>query len=74
MDNNHAGDKLFCRLKSDFLIYVNNALMQWFSKKQSMVMTSVFGTEFVTMKKGIDTLIILRYKFTMMGIPIASIS
>ena len=43
--------------------------MQWFSKKQSTVETSVFGTEFVAIKQGIDALRDLRYKLKMMGIP-----
>ena len=48
LDSDHAGDKL-C-----FLIYVNTTLVKWFSKKQSIVETFVFGAEFVTM--GIDAL------------------
>ena len=60
-----------CRLRSGFMIYVNIALVQWFSKKQSTVETSVFGTEFVAMKQGIDALQGLRYKLRMMGIPIS---
>ena len=42
--------------------YVNIALVQWFSKKQSTVETSVFGAEFVAVKQGIDALRGLRYK------------
>ena len=53
------------------MIYVNTALVQWLSKKQSTVETSVFCTEFVAMKQGIDALRGLRYKLRMMGIPIA---
>ena len=37
-----------------FLDYVNTALLQWFSKIQSKVETSVFDAEFVAMKQGID--------------------
>ena len=40
------------------------------SKKQPMVETSVFGSEFVAMKTGIETLCGIRYKLRMMGIPI----
>ena len=54
MNSDHAGDKVSCRSRSGFLIYVNTALVQWFSKKQSTVVTSVFGAQFVTMKQGID--------------------
>ena len=53
------------------MIYVNTALVQGFSKKQSTVETTVFGIEFVAMKQGIDALRGLRYKLRMMGIPIS---
>ena len=60
VNNDHARD-----------MYVNTALVQWFCKKQSTVEISFFGTEFVTMKQGIDPLRGLRYKFRMMGILIS---
>ena len=47
LDSNHAGDKVSHRLRSDFFIYVNTALVQGFSKKQSIVETSDFGADFV---------------------------
>ena len=50
---------------------MNTVLVQWFSKKQSTVETSGFGTEFVAMKQGIDALKGLRCKLRMMGIPIS---
>ena len=53
-------------------MYMNTALMQLFSKKQSTVETSVFGAEFVAMKQGIDALQGLRYKLRMMSILISS--
>ena len=56
VDSDHAGDKISCRSRSGFFIYVDTALVQWFSKKKSTVETSVFGTEFVNMKQGIDAL------------------
>ena len=43
-------------------------LVQQFSKMQSTMETSVFGTEFVAMKQGIDSLRGLRYKLKIMGI------
>ena len=72
VDSDHEGDKVSHRSRNGFLIYENTALVQWFSKKHSTVETSVFGTEFVTMKQGIDTLRGLRYKLRMMGILISS--
>ena len=71
VESDHAGDRVSCRSRSGFLIYVNTALVRWFSMKQSTVETSVFGAEFVTMKQGIDALRGLRYKLRMMGIPIS---
>ena len=53
--------RYFYRLKNGFFKYVNTALMHLFSKKQSAAETSIFGTEFVAMKQGIDALIGLRY-------------
>ena len=71
VDSDHAGDKVSCRSRSSFLIYVSTALAQCLSKKQSTVETSVFGAEFVAMKQGIDTLQGLRCKLRMMGIPMS---
>ena len=56
------------------MIYVNTALVQWFSKKQSTLEPSVFGIELVTMKQGIDALICLRHMLRMMGISMSGLS
>jgi len=44
-------------------------LIDWISKKQATIKTSVFGAEFVAMKHGIEKLRGLQYKLCMMGIP-----
>ena len=62
MDGDHLVDKVSCRSRSGFFIYMNIPLVQWSSKKQSTV-----EAEFVTMNQGIDALRGLRYKFRMMG-------
>ena len=72
VDSDYTGDKVSCKSKSVFLIYMNTVLVQWFSKKQPTVKTSVFGAEFVAMKQGIDALRGLRYKLRMMGLLISS--
>ncbi len=46
------------------------SLIDWVSKKQATIETSVFGAEFVVMKHGIEKLRGLRYKLCMMGIPL----
>ena len=50
---------------------MNCALVQWCSKKQPTVESSVFGAEFVAMKHGIETVRGIRYKLRMMGVPIS---
>lgn len=70
-DSDHAGDKLRRRSRSGFLIYINSALIVWYSKRQATIETSVFGAEFVAMKQGMEALRGLRYKLRMMGVAIA---
>jgi len=54
-----------------FFVFMNTALVQWFSKQQAMIETSVFGAEFVAMKIGMESLRQLRYKLRMMGVGIS---
>ena len=56
VDSDHAGDKSTRRSRTGFLIFMNTALINWCSKKQSTVETAVFGAEFVAMKQLIETL------------------
>jgi hypothetical protein len=46
------------------------ALVDWLSKRQPTIETSVFGAEYVAMKQGIERLRGIRYKLRMMGIPV----
>ena len=71
VDSDHPGDKVSCRSRSGFLIYINTDLLQQFSKKQSTVETT---PGFVAIKQGIGTLRGLRYKLRMMSIPISGTS
>ena len=71
VDSDHAGEKHTRRLRTDFLVFMNTALVQWFSKQQAKIETSVFGAEFVAMKIGIESLRGLRYKLCMMGVGIS---
>ncbi len=70
VDSNHVGDKQTRCSHRGFLIYVNTAIVDWYSKQQTTIETEVFGTEFVTMKLGVDKLRGLRYILTMMGVAI----
>ena len=49
---------------------LNSALIQWVSKRQPTIETSVFGAEFIAMKHRVDTLRGIRYKLQMTGVPV----
>ena len=70
VDADHASDTVTRRSRTGFLVWVNCSLIHWFSKKQTSVETSSFGSEFVAMKQCCEYLRGLRYKLRMMGIPI----
>ena len=69
-DSDFAGDGNSRRSRTGFFVFLNEAPIQWFSKKQTRVENSVFGAEFIAMKTGLDVTKGIRYKLRMMGIPI----
>jgi len=70
VDADHGGCKLTRRSHSGVLIFVNRAPIIWFSKRQTTVESSTFGSESIAMRQGIDMSEALRYKLRMMGVPI----
>ena len=44
--------------------------MDWYSKRQTTVETSTFGSEIVAMRIAVELIEGLRYKLRMMGVPI----
>ena len=51
VDADHASDSITRRSRTGFVIYLNTAPIYWYSKKQTTVETSSFGSEFVAMKQ-----------------------
>ena len=70
VDADHATNTVTRKSRSGFLVYLNSALIYWFSKKQTSVESSSFGSEFCAMKLCCEYLCGLRYKLRMMGIPV----
>jgi hypothetical protein len=64
----HAGEKFTRSLRTGFFIDLNMAPIVWFSKRQPTVESSVFGSEFVAMKNGIETCRGLHYKLRMISV------
>ena len=58
------------RLRTGYFIFLNNALINWLSKKQDTIEGSVFGAEFVAMKTSVEALRGIRYKLCIMGVPL----
>lgn len=70
VDASHAANVVTRQSRTGVLIFVNRAPILWFSKKQTTIETSSFGSEFQALKVGIELLLGLRYKIRMMGIPL----
>ena len=70
VDSDHAGDKITRRSRTGFIVYLNSSPIFWYSKKQTSIETSSFGSEFLAMKQCCEYVRGLRYKLRMMGIPV----
>ena len=70
VDANHAGNMVTRRSHTGVIIFLNNAPILWFSKKQNTVESSTFGSEFVAARIATDMIESLRYKLRMFGVPI----
>ena len=70
VDANHAGNRLTRRSHSGILIFVQNAPIIWFSKRQNTVESSSFGSEFVALRLAKEMIVALRYKLRMFGVVI----
>ena len=70
VDSDHAGDTVTRRSRTGVLIFANRAPIIWYSKKQTSIETSSFGSEFSAMKTAVELIEGLRYKLRMMGCPI----
>jgi hypothetical protein len=69
-DADHAGNLLTRRSHTGLMIFLNNSLIDWYSKGQATVESSTFGSETIALRTGVDKLQALRYKLYMMGVPI----
>ena len=68
VDADHASDTITRHSRTGFLVYLNCALIYWWSKKQNSMESLSFGPEFIAMKQCCEYVHGLRYKLRMMGI------
>ena len=70
VDANHAGNVITRRSHTGIFLFVQNAPIIWFSKRQNTVEAATFGSEFVALRICKELIVALRYKLRMFGIPI----
>ena len=68
-DADHAGNLLTRQSHMGLFIFINNSLIDWYSKGQATVKSSTLGSKTISMMNGIDKVQSLRYKLYMMGVP-----
>ena len=69
-DADHAGNLMTRRSHTGILIFLNNAIVDWYSKGQATVESSTFGSETIALRTSVDKIQALRYKLYMTGVPI----
>ena len=70
VDANHARNVVTRRSHSGIIIFVQNDLMIWFSKRQNTVEAATFGSEFVALCICKELIVALHYKLRMFGVPL----
>jgi hypothetical protein len=69
-DMNLYHDMVTGRSITAILHFLNQTLMDWYSKKQATVETATFGSEFIAARTTIDQIIDLQMTLCYLGIPI----
>ena len=70
VDANHAGNVVTRCSHSGIIVFVQNAPIIWFSKRQNTVEVATFGSEFVALHICKDFIVMLGYKLRMFGVPL----
>ena len=71
VDANHAGNVVTRRSHTGIIIFVQNAPIIFYSKRQNTVEAASFGSEFVALRICKELIVALRYKLRMFGVPIS---
>jgi hypothetical protein len=68
IDANHAGNKVTRCLHTGIIIYVQNAPILWYSKRQNTVEVATFGSEMVALRICKELIVAICYKLRMFGV------
>ena len=74
VDADHAGNVVTRRSHTGIVIFIQNAPILWYSKRQNTVESSSFGSEFVALRIAKEMIVALRYKLRMFGVPVPSLA
>ncbi|KAL7460133.1 hypothetical protein ACHAXS_000598 [Conticribra weissflogii] len=69
VDSDHVGENCSLRFHTGLPVYLNNALISWYSKKQNTFEMYTFNTEFVAMETGVEIQQEIWHKLYIIGKP-----
>ena len=70
VDASHAANKVNRRSHTGFILFINRSPITWYSKRQNTVESSTFSSEFIAMKTCMESVVSLRFKLRVFGVPI----
>ena len=70
VDASHAANKVNRRSHTGYVLFINRSPITWYSKRQNTVESSTFSSEFIAMKTCMESIVSLRFKLRMFGVPI----
>ena len=70
VDADHARDKVTCRSVSGIVMMVNSTVVRTFSKRQTTVESSTYGSELVASRIATDLAVEISYTLQMLGVPV----
>jgi hypothetical protein len=69
-DADHAGCLQTRRSTTGIIMFLNGTAVKWYSKRQSTVESSTYGSEIVSGRIAVEFAMEMRYKLRMLGVPI----
>ena len=70
VDASHGANKVTRKSHSGYIVFINQAPILWYSKRQQTVESSAFSSEFIALKVCVEALEGLRFKLRMFGVPL----
>ena len=70
VDSDHAGNVVTRRSHMGYFIFLNNAMIVSFSKRQNNVESSTYGSELVALRIVRDRIVEMRIKLKAIGVPL----